>query len=53
LAATALRAAAAAADGHEPLLARICTLAQRARISMNAEPAHSCDAKRPLEQPGP
>jgi DNA-binding CsgD family transcriptional regulator len=35
----ALRAAAAAADGHEPLLAQIRALAQRARIPLQAPPA--------------
>ena len=34
-----LRAAAAAADGHEPLLAQIRALAQRARIPLQSPPA--------------
>jgi DNA-binding CsgD family transcriptional regulator/tetratricopeptide (TPR) repeat protein len=38
-AAAALRAAAASADGHEPLLAQARTLAQRARIPLEAPPA--------------
>ncbi len=38
-AATALQAAAAAADGHAPLLAEIRTLAQRARIPLPTRPA--------------
>jgi DNA-binding CsgD family transcriptional regulator len=38
-AAPVLRAAAAAADGHEPLLAQIRALAQRARIGLQAPPA--------------
>src|SRR5262249_12288269 len=38
-AAAALRAAAAAADGHEPLLAQICALAQRARVPLHAPDA--------------
>jgi DNA-binding CsgD family transcriptional regulator/tetratricopeptide (TPR) repeat protein len=37
----ALRAAAAAADGHAPLLAQIHALAERARISLNAPAAVS------------
>jgi DNA-binding CsgD family transcriptional regulator len=37
----ALRAAAAAADGHAPLQAQIRTLAQRARIPLQAPPATS------------
>jgi DNA-binding CsgD family transcriptional regulator/tetratricopeptide (TPR) repeat protein len=37
-AATALRAAAAAANGHAPLLAQIRTLAQRARIPLGSPP---------------
>ena len=36
---TALRAAAAAADGHAPLLAQIRTLAGRARIPLDVPPA--------------
>jgi DNA-binding CsgD family transcriptional regulator/tetratricopeptide (TPR) repeat protein len=38
-AAHALHAAAAAADGHEPLLAQIRALAQRARVPLHAPPA--------------
>jgi ATP/maltotriose-dependent transcriptional regulator MalT len=38
-AAAALQAAAAAADGHAPLLAEIRTLAQRARIPLPTRPA--------------
>jgi DNA-binding CsgD family transcriptional regulator/tetratricopeptide (TPR) repeat protein len=38
-AATALQAAAAAADGHAPLLAQIRALAQRARIPLPTSPA--------------
>jgi DNA-binding CsgD family transcriptional regulator len=38
-AAAALQAAAAAADGHAPLLAQIRTLAQRARIPLPTSPA--------------
>jgi DNA-binding CsgD family transcriptional regulator len=41
-AAAALRAAAAAADGHAPLLAQIRTLAERARIPLQ-EPAAPAD----------
>ena len=37
-AATALQAAAVAADGHAPLLAQIRTLAQRARIPLDSPP---------------
>jgi len=46
-AATALQAAAAAADGHAPLLARIGTLARRARIALPIRPA------APAETPAP
>ena len=42
-AAPALRAAAAAADGHAPLLAQIRTLAQRARIPLQAPRRHPGD----------
>jgi DNA-binding CsgD family transcriptional regulator len=38
-AAATLRAAAAAADGHAPLLAQVRALAQRARIPLQAPPA--------------
>ena len=39
VAAAALQTAAVAAEGHEPLLAQIRTLAQRARIPLQARPA--------------
>jgi DNA-binding CsgD family transcriptional regulator len=39
VAAVALRAAAAAAEGHAPLLAQIRALAQRARIALHVPPA--------------
>jgi DNA-binding NarL/FixJ family response regulator len=39
VAATALRSAAAAADGHEPLLAQVRALAERARIQLQAPTA--------------
>jgi DNA-binding CsgD family transcriptional regulator/tetratricopeptide (TPR) repeat protein len=38
VAATALRSAATAADGHEPLLAQVRALAERARIPLSASP---------------
>ena len=48
----ALRAAAAAADGHAPLLTQIRALAQRARIPL--PPAGTAaDAARPPEMPAP
>jgi len=43
-AATALRAAEAAADGHAPLLARVRQLAERARIPLQSEPAAASGA---------
>jgi ATP/maltotriose-dependent transcriptional regulator MalT len=52
-AATALRTAAAAAQGHVPLLAQIRGLAQRARISLQAAPAASPETLRPAEAPVP
>ena len=36
MAAVALRAAGAAADGHAPLMAQVCLLAERARIPLQA-----------------
>ena len=45
-AATALRAAAAAADGHAPLLAQVRLLAERARIRLDA-PAAAAGASAP------
>jgi DNA-binding CsgD family transcriptional regulator len=44
VAAAALRAAAAAADGHAPLSAQIRVLAQRARIPLQAPPAASAES---------
>ena len=44
-AAGALRAAAAAADGHAPLLAQIRTLAERARIPLHPPPPPSPNPK--------
>ena len=52
-AATALRAAAAAAEGHAPLLAQVCAIAQRARISLQAPPAASPQAPHPPGLPTP
>ena len=52
-AAAALQAAAVAADGHAPLLAEIRTLAQRARIPLQAAPAASSETLRPAEAPAP
>src|SRR6516164_9867393 len=46
----ALRAAAAAADGHAPLLAQIRTLAQRARITLTL-PGAPTEAPRAAEMP--
>jgi DNA-binding CsgD family transcriptional regulator len=51
-AATALRAAAVAADGHAPLLAQIRALAQRARIPLQVRPATSPNPP-PAEVPAP
>jgi DNA-binding CsgD family transcriptional regulator len=52
-AATALRAAAAAAEGHEPLLAQIRLLALRARIPLHAPAAVSPETARPPDLPTP
>jgi DNA-binding CsgD family transcriptional regulator len=52
-AATALQTAAAAAQGHAPLLAQIRTLAQRARIPLQAVPTASSETLRPAEAPAP
>jgi len=49
MAATALRAAAAAADGHEPLLAQVRALAERARIPLDAPATAAPAAPRPAE----
>jgi DNA-binding CsgD family transcriptional regulator/tetratricopeptide (TPR) repeat protein len=46
-AAGALRAAAAAAGGHEPLLAQIRALAQRARVPLDA-PAAAAESQPPV-----
>jgi DNA-binding CsgD family transcriptional regulator len=46
-AATALRIAAAAAEGHAPLLAQIRVLAQRARIPLQPSPAVTLGASPP------
>ena len=51
-AATALLTAAAAADGHAPLLERIRMLAKRARIPLQPPPADLA-APRPDDQPVP
>ena len=47
----ALQAAAAAADGHAPLLAEIRKLAERARIPLPAPPATAAGTPRPVEAP--
>ena len=52
-AATALQAAAAAAEGHAPLLAQIRALAQRARIPLAAPPAAFPQAPHPSDLPAP
>jgi DNA-binding CsgD family transcriptional regulator/tetratricopeptide (TPR) repeat protein len=44
-AAAPVRAAAAAADGHAPLLAQIRALAERARITLQAPPATGADPR--------
>jgi DNA-binding CsgD family transcriptional regulator len=49
-AATALQTAATAAEGHAPLLAKISTLAQRARIPLQTAPA---EILSPPEAPAP
>ena len=51
-AADALRAAAAAADGHAPLLAQVRTLAERARIPLQAQ-AGAPAAPPPTREPTP
>jgi DNA-binding CsgD family transcriptional regulator/transcriptional regulator with XRE-family HTH domain/tetratricopeptide (TPR) repeat protein len=51
--ATALRAAAAAADGHAPLLAQIRLLAERARIPLQAPATTLGKAPPPAEMPAP
>jgi hypothetical protein len=52
-AATALRAAAAAADGHAPLLAQIRALAQRARIPLPSSPGDPAQATPAPETTAP
>ncbi|MEP7022417.1 MAG: AAA family ATPase [Actinomycetota bacterium] len=52
LAAEALRTAAVAAAGHEPLLTQIRTLAQRARIPLGT-PGTVPSAGHPADQPAP
>jgi DNA-binding NarL/FixJ family response regulator len=52
-AATALRAAAAAASSHAPLLRQIRTLAQRARIELAAPAAASPGPSRSARAPSP
>jgi DNA-binding CsgD family transcriptional regulator len=49
-AATALRAAAVAAGGHAPLLAQVCALAERTRISL---PRSTAAVPPPAEVPAP
>jgi DNA-binding CsgD family transcriptional regulator len=51
-AATALRAAAAAADGHAPLLAQVRLLAERARITLDPEPAAAGETPPAKRVPG-
>jgi DNA-binding CsgD family transcriptional regulator len=51
VAAAALRAAADAADGHQPLLAQIRALAQRARIPLQARGAATTSDTAPEGQP--
>ena len=51
VAAAALRAAAAAAEGHTPLLAEVRELAGRARIPLPAPPAGLTGAARPPAAP--
>jgi DNA-binding CsgD family transcriptional regulator len=51
-AAAALRAAAAAADGHAPLLAQVRLLADRARIPLQP-PAQASEAPPPARAPAP
>jgi DNA-binding CsgD family transcriptional regulator/tetratricopeptide (TPR) repeat protein len=52
-AAIPLQAAAAAAEGHAPLLAQVRALAQRARIPLQAPPAASSQAAHPPGRPTP
>ena len=52
-AAAALRAAVTAAEGHAPLLAQIRTLAERARISLQAPAEAAADARPRAEGPAP
>jgi DNA-binding CsgD family transcriptional regulator len=52
-AAVTLRAAAAAADGHAPLLAQVRALAQRARIPLRAPPAASGETAPAAQAPAP
>jgi DNA-binding CsgD family transcriptional regulator len=52
VAAAALRAAAAAADGHAPLQAQVCALAERARIPLRT-PATTPSARSPAGVPAP
>jgi DNA-binding CsgD family transcriptional regulator len=49
----ALQAAAAAADGHEPLLAQIRALAQRTRIPLQAPPGSPGETSPAHHQPTP
>jgi DNA-binding CsgD family transcriptional regulator len=50
---TALQAAAAAAQGHAPLLAQIRDLAQRARVPLQTVPAAAPETRGPAEAPEP
>jgi len=50
---TTLRAAAAASDGHAPLLAQIRRLAERARIPLRSPAAAAPGAPRPGDTPAP
>jgi DNA-binding CsgD family transcriptional regulator len=52
-AAAALRYAAAAADGHQPLLAQIRTLADRARIPLQVQPDIPAEGTGPATPPRP
>jgi DNA-binding CsgD family transcriptional regulator len=52
-AATALRAAAATAEGHAPLRAQIDGLAQRARITLREPPAADSPARRAADAADP
>jgi DNA-binding CsgD family transcriptional regulator len=51
MAATTLRAAATAADGHAPLLAQIRLLAERARIPLESPAAAATEALPPARAP--